>query len=288
MMSSASVRSGHVWTTLAFSVFSLALLIVLRLVLIVPILRKQAGLKVEQKPRKRSEDERIKVAVFLGSGGHTAEMLKLVSALDPVRYTERVYFVSHGDQFSTRKAYELETSIIADREPNIKTESQRGKANADSSHSSLASSRHRVVVEELPRARRVHQSFATTPLSAAHCLIVCIEHVLLRPIVAYWRNGPRRRRPSPQSGVPSEEIRKDDIFADLLLLNGPGTCVPLVLAVYIRKMLGLHSPHMMYVESFARVRSLSLSAKLLRGLVDTFVVQWPEASPGAQCRGWLV
>ncbi|KAE8254879.1 hypothetical protein A4X13_0g3239 [Tilletia indica] len=286
-MSSASVRSGHVWTTLAFSIFSLALLIVLRLVLIVPILRKQAGLKVDQKPRKRSEDEKIKVAVFLGSGGHTAEMLKLVSALDPARYTERVYFVSHGDQFSTSKAYELETSIAA-REPNIKTESQRGKANADSSHSSLASSRHLVVVEELPRARRVHQSFATTPLSATRCLMVCIEHVLLRPMVAYWRNGPRRRRPSPQSGVLPKETRKDDIFADLLLLNGPGTCVPLVLAVYIRKMLGLHSPHMMYVESFARVRSLSLSAKLLRGLVDTFVVQWPEASPGAECRGWLV
>ncbi|CAD6941418.1 unnamed protein product [Tilletia controversa] len=280
-MSASVGQPQRVWATLALVVVLLGLLLALRLVLIVPILRKKAGLKVNQKPRRRSEDESIKVAVFLGSGGHTAEMLKLVSALDPARYTERIYFVSHGDQFSSQKARELETSLASTR-TRIKSESRREKDDT-------SDSTPRVVVEELPRARRVHQSFATTPLTAAQCLLVCIDHVLVRPLKASWRTGTRpRRRPQSDSGRSPAVSRKNDVFADLLLLNGPGTCVPLVLAVYIRKVLGLHAPHIMYVESFARVRSLSLSAKLLQGLVDTFVVQWPEASSGAECRGWLV
>lgn len=46
----------------------------------------------------------------------------------------------------------------------------------------------------------------------------------------------------------------------------------------------------MYVESFARVKSLSLSGRLLRYFVDVFVVQWPEAATGegVTYRGWLV
>jgi beta-1,4-N-acetylglucosaminyltransferase len=46
-----------------------------------------------------------------------------------------------------------------------------------------------------------------------------------------------------------------------------------------------------YVESFARVRSLSLSAKILKWFVDVFVVQWPELAKGEErvtYKGWLV
>lgn len=74
--------------------------------------------------------------------------------------------------------------------------------------------------------------------------------------------------------------------SDVLLLNGPGTCFVLCIAVYINrvrcflsraeymstdaasKILGLKSPKLIYIESFARVRHLSLSGKLLRPLVD--------------------
>ena len=55
-------------------------------------------------------------------------------------------------------------------------------------------------------------------------------------------------------------------------------------------MLGLRYTKIIYVESFARVKSLSLSAKILRRVVDLFIVQWPEA--GGEGRkvyhGWLV
>lgn len=46
---------------------------------------------------------------------------------------------------------------------------------------------------------------------------------------------------------------------------------------------------MVYIESFARVRSLSLTAKLVHLFVDSFIVQWPDSLVrGAQYRGWLV
>jgi beta-1,4-N-acetylglucosaminyltransferase len=44
------------------------------------------------------------------------------------------------------------------------------------------------------------------------------------------------------------------------------------------QILGLSYTRIIYVESFTRVKSLSLSGKLLRPFVDRFVVQWPDAA----------
>lgn len=92
-------------------------------------------------------------------------------------------------------------------------------------------------------------------------------------------------------------------WVDVLLVNGPGTCVLVVAVSWIRRVnhccchidedtypgvqsahahvyvqfLGLNYTRIIYVESFARVKSLSLSGKILRPFVDTFVVQWPDA-----------
>jgi beta-1,4-N-acetylglucosaminyltransferase len=74
-------------------------------------------------------------------------------------------------------------------------------------------------------------------------------------------------------------------FADVLLVNGPGTCVALVLVAYFNRVSQaihlsmrlltsscqfwwLDSPRVVYIESFARVSSLSLSGKLVRPLAD--------------------
>ncbi|XP_036318021.1 UDP-N-acetylglucosamine transferase subunit ALG14 homolog [Rhagoletis pomonella] len=63
----------------------------------------------------------------------------------------------------------------------------------------------------------------------------------------------------------------------LLLCNGPGTCLPFCIAVFLWKKLGRLSSKtkIVYVESWCRVRTLSLSAKLLRPILDLLVVQWP-------------
>ncbi|KAI9507433.1 glycosyltransferase family 1 protein [Russula earlei] len=119
----------------------------------------------------------------------------------------------------------------------------------------------------IPRARRVHQGILTVPFTALRSLLGAMYHVTLAP-----------------------RLFGDSTF-DVLLLNGPGTCVVLCVAVYLNRFLGLPSPRLVYVESFARVRTLSLSGKLLRPIVDRFIVQWPDLLRNGgrgECHGWLV
>ncbi|KAL1408979.1 UDP-N-acetylglucosamine transferase subunit [Vanrija albida] len=122
----------------------------------------------------------------------------------------------------------------------------------------------------LPRARAVGEGRLSTLLSASRTLAAALWATFLVPLV---------QRPA-------------EPWVDVLLLNGPGTAVVLVAVAYIRRVLGLTHTRIIYVESFARVHSLSLTGKLLRPFVDTFVVQWPDAAgapdPRVTYRGFLV
>ena len=57
---------------------------------------------------------------------------------------------------------------------------------------------------------------------------------------------------------------------DAVLTTGPGVAVPVCA---IAKLLGAR---IIYVESFSRVRRLSLTGRLLSRLADLFFVQWEE------------
>ncbi|GLB37474.1 putative involved in protein N-glycosylation [Lyophyllum shimeji] len=130
-------------------------------------------------------------------------------------------------------------------------------------------SKDEYTILKIPRARRVHQSLLTTPPTAVVALVACIYHIVIAP---FFRKG----RP---------------VFADVLLVNGPGTCFTLCLGVYVNKFFGLPASQIIYVESFARVKSLSLSGRLLRPLADRFVVQWPQLlqyKGRGEYHGWLV
>ncbi|CAE6430313.1 unnamed protein product [Rhizoctonia solani] len=166
------------------------------------------------------------LAVFLGSGGHTSEALALVSSLDFDKYSPRTYIISEGDSLSAKKAVALEKL----KKP--------------------GNSEYRILT--MPRARKVHQSLASTPLTALGSLIWTLRFMTLPAILS----------------------KKS--FADVLLINGPGTSVALVLVAYFNRFWWLESPRVIYVESFARVNSLSLSGKLVRPLADRFLVQWPN------------
>jgi len=193
-----------------------------------------------------------RLAVFLGSGGHTSEALTLLSSLDFSRYRPRTYICSQGDLLSAKKAAVLEAAKAAEVPSHPPQDT----------HSTPPYS-----IVTIPRARRVHQSLLTTPLTAARSLAICFSYVVLAPLI---------------TGEP---------FADVVIMNGPGTCCMLCLAVYFNKFFGLYSPTIIYIESFARVRSLSLSGRLLRPFVDRFIVQWPDLLKDrgrGECHGWLV
>lgn len=163
------------------------------------------------------------------------------------------------DRYYPRKYFVSQGDILSAKKA-IALESDRASA-------SLSSSTTPYTVITIPRARRVHQSLLTTPFSSAISLIVCTYHVTINPLL---------------SGEP---------FADVLLVNGPGTCVMLCLAVYLNRFFGLSSPKLIYVESFARVKRLSLSGKILKPFVDRFLVQWPDLAQDnsrVQYKGCLV
>ncbi|KAF4313697.1 Oligosaccharide biosynthesis protein [Botryosphaeria dothidea] len=178
-----------------------------------------------------------RLLVVLGSGGHTAEMLAMLRALAPAKFqrswSRRTYVVSAGDALSAERAHEYEESLLAST-----------KAAADVVN--VGSYDIRVV----PRARRIHQSLLTTPLSALKCLLACVSVL---------------REPTPP---------------DLILTNGPGTAVIVILTALLLRFVdvgdgkGTSRIRTVYVESWARVRRLSLSGRLLLRVVDRFVVQW--------------
>ncbi|GFO18929.1 UDP-n-acetylglucosamine transferase subunit alg14-like protein [Plakobranchus ocellatus] len=97
----------------------------------------------------------------------------------------------------------------------------------------------------IPRSREVKQSYATSILSTIWAVLFSVPLVF-------------RLRP------------------DVILCNGPGTCIPICFAGLLLKVTGCHNTTIVYVESFCRVTSLSLSGKLLYYVIDEFFVQWPE------------
>lgn len=110
--------------------------------------------------------------------------------------------------------------------------------------------------EWVSRARKIHQPIYTAPWSSFLCFIDCIR-ILLH----------------------SQTCKPLQTYPDVILINGPATAVILVLASYSLKFFGLAPREKMkivYIESFARVRTLSLSGKLLLRLhlCDQFLVQW--------------
>jgi len=66
----------------------------------------------------------------------------------------------------------------------------------------------------------------------------------------------------------------------ILLLNGPGTCVPIAFILFVlsRVLCLLPRARIIFVESICRVKSLSLTGKIFYHLrlTDDFIVQWPE------------
>ena len=102
-------------------------------------------------------------------------------------------------------------------------------------------------MHEIPRAREVGQSWFTS---------------LFYTLFAFMKILPLVFNFQPQ----------------LLLVNGPGTCVPVVIATWLLSRFRFIRPHtkIVFVESICRVKTLSMSAKLIWYFVDTVIVQWPE------------
>ncbi|XP_050368311.1 uncharacterized protein LOC126786510 [Argentina anserina] len=165
----------------------------------------------------------LSTLIILGSGGHTAEMLNLLSVLQKDRFYPRFYIAAATDNMSLQKAHLLEET--------------EGKVEG------IIGSRFM----QIYRSREVGQSYITSVLTTS----IAIGHALWLML---------RIRPQ------------------VILCNGPGTCVPLCVIAFLFKVVGIRWSSVFYIESIARVQRLSLSGLLLYKLriADQFFVQWPQ------------
>ena len=67
---------------------------------------------------------------------------------------------------------------------------------------------------------------------------------------------------------------------DVLITNGPGTCVPIIVGACIVQIFSIAFKRIfcVFVESFCRVKTVSLSGKIVYPLVDKFLLQWPPTA----------
>ncbi|PQK15051.1 hypothetical protein BB8028_0005g05670 [Beauveria bassiana] len=188
-------------------------------------------------PPQRHDDYCLFV---LGSGGHTREMLMMMDdGTCDFRRSHRRYLVTRGDAMSLHhlRAYEASlTALCAARQTEPGTYD----------------------VVHVTRARRVHQSLLTTPLSALRSVLDIIPALLARP------EGSRR-------------------YPSLVFSNGPATGFFVAAVIYALKVVGAvpaESMRFVYVESWARISTLSLTGKLLHytGLADFFAVQHAQVA----------
>ncbi|KAL9653838.1 hypothetical protein ABK040_012899 [Willaertia magna] len=103
-----------------------------------------------------------------------------------------------------------------------------------------------LIFNRIPRSREVHQSYFTSIFTTLKALIYTtfITNIKINP--------------------------------DLILVNGPGTCIPICLSGYLMRFLGIKHVKIIFVESVCRIESLSLSGKIMYYLADRFLVHWPQ------------
>ena len=201
------------------------------------------------KPSRRREpstrDQSPEYYLFvLGSGGHTKEMLMMMDdGFCNFSNFHRRYLISSGDHMSDHHLEDYETQLTA---------------LSGANKTSAGSYDKRTVT----RARRVHQPLWTTPFTS-FLSILNIFPALLSP--------------------PKNEVCRRLRYPTQIFSNGPATGFFVAVAAHALKLFYLvpeDSMRFVYVESWARITTLSLTGKMLyyTGLADVFYVQHQEVA----------
>jgi beta-1,4-N-acetylglucosaminyltransferase len=177
-------------------------------------------------------------------GGHTGEMIKLLSGIDLNVYKNREYIVAgnilYSLLFTIRKNnfyFILDTDAMSIQKVKFFEEQSNDEIKIDYG------------INKIYRSRNVGQSYFSSILTTFIAILNAIPLVI-------------------------------KIKPKLLLINGPGTCVPICLILYLfsKCLFILPKCKIVFIESVCRVKTLSLTGKMLYYLkiADAFLVQWPE------------
>jgi len=100
-------------------------------------------------------------------------------------------------------------------------------------------------IVKIPRSRSVGQSYITSVFTTLFSSLASLPVML-------------RKRP------------------ELIICNGPGTCIPICVVGFMMRILCVTDTRIVFVESICRVKTLSLSGKILLLFADVILVQWPK------------
>lgn len=100
-------------------------------------------------------------------------------------------------------------------------------------------------LSRIPRSRKVKQTYLSSVFSTLHATLCTV------PVIYKFK-------------------------PDVILCNGPGTCIPVCAVAFLLRCLFLLDCRIVFIESVCRVRTLSLSGKILQYFADIFIVQWPQ------------
>uniref|UniRef100_A0A8B9U4S6 UDP-N-acetylglucosamine transferase subunit ALG14 n=2 Tax=Anas TaxID=8835 RepID=A0A8B9U4S6_9AVES len=185
--------------------------------LLLPLLLVPVALLARRRRGRRAPP--LSLLVVAGSGGHTTEILRLLSCLSE-SYSPRHYIFADSDKMSEAK---------------IRSFEQKRAERFSNSQFTL---------DRIPRSREVRQSWISSVVTTLYSILYSFPLTYkLKP--------------------------------DLILCNGPGTCVPVCISALLLGLLGIKRAIIVYVESICRVETLSLSGKILYYFSDYFIVQWP-------------
>ncbi|CCK71523.1 N-acetylglucosaminyldiphosphodolichol N-acetylglucosaminyltransferase anchoring subunit ALG14 KNAG_0H01100 [Huiozyma naganishii CBS 8797] len=233
------------WAWVSVIVLLVAAVFSVRLALILPFCRRPTDedetiLGGVQSGKGAAKRRPLQLFVFLGSGGHTGEMLRLLDTY-------------HEYLLDSRNTVHIGYSDLQSKQKFLKLADKYKCKNR---------------LYEFKKAREVNSSALQSVKTVLTTLITSLSHVV--------------------------QIKKAMMSKPhLVLLNGPGTCCIITLLFKLLDLLLLFtSSHIVYVESLARIQTLSLTGKILYFLADEFVVQWEELkltkAPRAKYFGILV
>ncbi|KAK3949065.1 oligosaccharide biosynthesis protein Alg14 like-domain-containing protein [Pseudoneurospora amorphoporcata] len=185
----------------------------------------------------------VYVTYILGSGGHTAEMMETIKqSFRGQANMHRRYIISTGDTSSLAKARLLESTI-------------KGAYPGEDARAGTSD------IFLIRRARKVHQPLYTAPFT---CLISALHaaHALTR-------------MPNLRS---TKGNAKDFKYPHLIVTNGPANGYIVSLVAHLLKIFYLvpeNRAKMVYIETWARSKTMSLTGKLFlkTGIADVVGVQ---------------
>lgn len=101
------------------------------------------------------------------------------------------------------------------------------------------------IITRIPRSRNVNQSYLSSVFSTLFSTLYTI------PVVYKFK-------------------------PNVVLCNGPGTCIPVCVVAFILRCFFIVDCRIIFVESICRVRTMSLTGKILQFFADIVIVQWPQ------------